>query len=106
MYFFWYLEYVNKILEVLLATPRKELQVFTKRYASAQPKPFNNQFENKIGKEEALKKAKERRSMSSIQLFPPGTVTYIFKKIYHFWVHCSYFSHRILVIEQTDLQKM
>ena len=59
----------------------------------------------KIGKEEALKKAKERRSMSSIQLFPLGTVTYKFKKIYHFWVHCSYFSHCILVSEQTDLQK-
>lgn len=37
----------------------EELQIFTKRYASAQPKPFNSQFENKIGKEEALKKAKE-----------------------------------------------
>ena len=84
MYFFLYSEYINKILEVLLATPRKELQVFTKRYAPDQPKPFNSQFENKIGKEEALKKAKERRSMSSIQLFPPGTVTYKFKKIYHF----------------------
>ena len=105
MYFFLCLEYVNKILEVLPATPRKELQVFTKRHASAQPKPLNSQFENKIGKEEALKKAKERRSMSSIQLFPPGTVTHKFKKIYHFWVHFSYFSHCILVSEQMDLQK-
>ena len=92
-------------MEVLLATPRKELQVFTKRYASAQPKPFNGRFENKIGKEEALQKAKERRSMSSIQLFPLGTVTYKFKEIYHFWVNWSYFSHCILVSEQTDLQK-
>ena len=31
LYFFWFLEYVNRILEVLLATPRKELRKFSPR---------------------------------------------------------------------------
>ena len=61
-------------------------------------------LKTKLGKR-SNKKDQRKRSMSSIQLFTPGTVTYKLKKIYHFWVGCSYFSHCILVSEQMGLQK-
>ena len=43
-----------------------------KKYASRTPEPLNQQFSERLSKEEAIKAYKAKKAMKKTALFPPG----------------------------------
>ena len=64
--------YVDGLKKLLFNFPKEKREEIIKKYASRTPEPLNQQFSERLSKEEAIKAYKAKKAMKKTALFPPG----------------------------------
>lgn len=63
--------YVDDLKQLLFTLPLESLKEVNDRYKEKTPAPLNTQFEDRVTKEEAIKRHNSRKQMENI-LYPQG----------------------------------
>ena len=64
--------YVDGLKKLLFYFPKEKREEIIKKYASRTPEPLNQQFSERLSKEEAIKAYKTKKAMKKTALFPAG----------------------------------
>ena len=64
--------YVDGLRKLLFNFPKEKREEIIKKYASRTPEPLNQQFSERLSKEEAIKAYKAKKALKKTTLFPPG----------------------------------
>lgn len=79
MLYLLFIEYIKSIRDLLFAVPKVEMSQIVEKYRKSAPKPLVEKFDNRVSKQEAVAKYKQRKE-THVSLYPPG-------KHYHLSFH-------------------
>ncbi|PFX22546.1 putative RNA-directed DNA polymerase from transposon X-element [Stylophora pistillata] len=66
--------YVDTLKNLLFTLPKAEMKKVDEKYAARVPEPLNQQFPDRVNKEDAVKFYQARKATKKTSLFPPGSI--------------------------------
>lgn len=64
--------YVDTLKNLLFTLPKAEMKKVDEKYAARVPEPLNQQFPDRVNKEDAVKFYQARKATKKTSLSPPG----------------------------------